>query len=155
MEQNSCVTGLRNIKSFFDKSTSALVEADSGFAPHPDMYSAAQQVAHAAHTVDWFVDAAFGGKGFDMDFEAQDKKVRAVNSLKEAHAWMDRAIERAVKEFGSRSTEQLMQPLPPGIMGGAPILACIQGIADHTAHHRGALAVYTRLVGKVPPMPYM
>ena len=25
----------------------------------------------------------------------------------------------------------------------------------HTAHHRGALTVYSRMLGKVPPMPYM
>jgi uncharacterized damage-inducible protein DinB len=25
---------------------------------------------------------------------------------------------------------------------------------EHTAHHRGALTVYSRLLGKVPPMPY-
>jgi hypothetical protein len=27
-------------------------------------------------------------------------------------------------------------------------------IADHTAHHRGSLAVYARLPGRVPPMLY-
>ncbi len=27
--------------------------------------------------------------------------------------------------------------------------------SSHTAHHRGALAVYARLLGKVPAMPYM
>jgi uncharacterized damage-inducible protein DinB len=40
-------------------------------------------------------------------------------------------------------------------MGGAPRLAVFVAIADHTAHHRGALAVYARLNGIVPPMPYM
>ena len=49
-----------------------------------------------------------------------------------------------------------VEPLPPGpIMGGLPRLAVFGALTDHTAHHRGALSVYARLLGKVPPMPYM
>ena len=49
-----------------------------------------------------------------------------------------------------------MSPLPPGpIMGGQPRLAIFGALTDHSAHHRGALTVYSRLLGKVPPMPYM
>ena len=31
----------------------------------------------------------------------------------------------------------------------------VSAITDHTAHHRGALTVYARVSGLVPPMPYM
>jgi uncharacterized damage-inducible protein DinB len=49
-----------------------------------------------------------------------------------------------------------MAELPKdGVMGGAPRIAIVGAIADHTAHHRGALTVYARLLGVVPPMPYM
>jgi uncharacterized damage-inducible protein DinB len=41
------------------------------------------------------------------------------------------------------------------VMGGAPRYAVISAIEDHTAHHRGALTVYSRLRGHVPTMPYM
>ena len=41
------------------------------------------------------------------------------------------------------------------IMGGAPRMAVISAITDHTAHHRGALTVYARMNTIVPPMPYM
>ena len=34
-------------------------------------------------------------------------------------------------------------------------MAIISTITDHTAHHRGALTVYARVSGLVPPMPYM
>ena len=34
-------------------------------------------------------------------------------------------------------------------------MAIFSGITDHTAHHRGALTVYARVQGIVPPMPYM
>ena len=40
-------------------------------------------------------------------------------------------------------------------MGGLPRSAIFGAITDHTAHHRGALTVYARLLGKTPPMPYM
>ena len=40
-------------------------------------------------------------------------------------------------------------------MGGQPVSDVFWGLVDHTAHHRGALTVYARLLGKVPPMPYM
>ena len=36
-----------------------------------------------------------------------------------------------------------------------PVVAIVGGIEDHTAHHRGALTVYARLLDRVPPMPYM
>ena len=36
-----------------------------------------------------------------------------------------------------------------------PKFVAVSGIVEHTAHHRGSLSTYTRLCGKVPPMPYM
>jgi uncharacterized damage-inducible protein DinB len=54
------------------------------------------------------------------------------------------------------SDADLLTPLPEGpIMGGVPRIAIFGAIVDHTAHHRGALTVYARLQGVVPPMPYM
>jgi uncharacterized damage-inducible protein DinB len=51
---------------------------------------------------------------------------------------------------------ELLAALPEGpIMGGVPRMAVFGAINDHTAHHRGALTVYARLNGIVPPMPYM
>ena len=52
--------------------------------------------------------------------------------------------------------EELSQTLPEGpVMGGAPRLAAVSAIVEHTAHHRGALTVYSRLAGYTPNMPYM
>ena len=39
-------------------------------------------------------------------------------------------------------------------MGGVPKFAVISALSDHTAHHRGSLAVYACLIGKEPKMPY-
>jgi uncharacterized damage-inducible protein DinB len=55
----------------------------------------------------------------------------------------------------AKSDADLMTLLPPGpIMGGVPRMAIFGAITDHTAHHRGALTVYARVSGIVPPMPY-
>ncbi len=39
-------------------------------------------------------------------------------------------------------------------MRGVSRTAIVVPIVDHTAHHRGALTVYVRLLGKVPKMMY-
>ena len=147
---------LSAMKEFFDRSTRVLEEADSGFAPRDGMFTVAQQVAHAAQTVDWFSQGAFAPGGFDMNFERMDGEVRAVMSLKAARDWMDRACTAAGSVIEAHSDEEWGSPLPAGpIMGGMPRFTIFGALTDHSAHHRGALTVYARLLGKVPPMPYM
>ena len=72
---------------YFNRSTAALTEADASFTPTDGTFTTAQQVAHAAQTIDWFIEGAFRPDGFDMDFEAHDRKVRDVTTLSEARAW--------------------------------------------------------------------
>jgi len=156
MNAEILVKELRSIKDFFDRSTRCLTEEDSSFAPVEGTWTVAQHVAHAAQTVDWFVEGAFRPEGFDTDWEKLGAEVARVKSLAEARAWMDAAIARAIEFLGARTPEELAQPLPEGeIMGGAPRFAIVSAISDHTAHHRGALTVYARLRGHVPAMPYM
>ena len=156
MDRQKLHSQLDEIKEFFDRSTRALDEADSGFIPAPGMYTAAGQIAHAAQVVEWFCDGAFAPGGFDLDFERQDKEVRAVTSIKAAREWMEKACKNAAKTIDAHSEAEWDALLPEGpIMGGHPRLYIFGAIRDHTAHHRGALTVYARLVGKVPPMPYM
>ena len=147
---------LAAMKEFFDRSTRNLVEADSAFAPKPEMFTAAQQVAHAAQTVEWFLNGAFAAGGFDMNFESMDKQVRAITSLTAAREWFGRACAAAVDSINAHSESDWTTPLPPGpIMAGLPRHTIFGALTDHSAHHRGALTVYSRLLGKVPPMPYM
>ncbi len=144
------------MKEFFDRSTKVLDEADSGFAPKEGLFTVAQQVAHTAQTVEWFFDGAFAADGFSMDFEALDKEVRGTSSLTAARAWMDRACAAAHAAIEANAEEAWTEALPPGpIMGGMPRLAIFGALTDHSAHHRGALTVYSRLIGKTPAMPYM
>jgi len=146
---------LRVAKDFFDRSTACLEEGDSGFAPAPGMYTVAQQVAHVAQTIDWFLHGAFSGEGFDLDFGKHDRAVREVGSLAAARAWLDRSTEEACATIAAQPPAAMAAPLPDGpIMGGEPRSAILAAISDHTAHHRGALTVYARLRGKTPAMPY-
>ena len=148
------VAELRSTQKFFKTTLSVLDSADEAYAPQPEMYTVAGHVAHAASSVDWFIAGAFG-EGWDLDFDADIAKAKAVTSLDDANAWLDRAFDNAVAVVSAASDEELMAPIPdPAIMEGAPRAAVVSGIVDHTAHHRGSLAVYARLLGKVPEMPY-
>lgn len=155
MNKEALVGELRATQQFFNKSTACLTEEDSSFAPAEGMLTAAQQVAHAALTVDWFMEGAFRPEGFDMDFEGHMRQAGAVTSLTEARKKLNEAFDRAVEVTQSRSAEELAASLPEGpVMGGEPRVAIYGGITDHTAHHRGALTVYSRLRGYTPQMPY-
>lgn len=155
MIKEGLVEQLRSVQRFFLNTVGCLDDGDSGFAPRSGMFTVAQQVAHVAQTVDWFVEGAFRPEGFDLDFETHMREAFRQRSLKEGLELFDRSMNNAVSVIGAKSDAELTVPLPSGpVMGGAPRLAIVGGIADHTAHHRGSLAVYARLLGKEPKMPY-
>lgn len=145
---------LQQTRQFFLTTLSAFETEDGAFAPNPEMYTVAGHVAHVAQTVDWFIEGGFG-EGWDTDFDAHIAHAKTITSLDDAVALLDRAFANAAEVVGGASDEQLFEPMPdPSVMGDAPRIAVVSGIVDHTAHHRGSLAVYARLLGKVPPMPY-
>jgi len=155
MIKEGLIMELKTSKEFFDRSSSCLEEKDSDYKPKQEMYSVANHVAHVAQSVDWFMQGMFDPKGFDMNFEVHIQKAMACKSLTAAREWFTRAVANAIEIISTKTDEELQQPLPKDtIMGGAPRLAVIGAISEHTAHHRGALTVYTRLLGKEPPMPY-
>ena len=142
-------------KEFFARSTRVLDETDSGFRPQEGMMTVAQQVAHTAQTLDWFIEGASRPEGFDLDFEKHVKALDAVTSLAAARQMLETAYASAIQFLRSRSPEDLSRPLPHGpVMGGQPISDIVWSMVEHTAHHRGALTVYSRLLRKEPPMPY-
>ncbi len=148
------VKELESTRKFFKTTLSVFVPADEGFAPNPELYSVAGHVAHVADSIDWFIEGAFGD-GWDLEIDASIAKAKAVTSLEAAIEWMERAFANAISVVGGASDQVLFESIPDKkIMEGAPRLAVVSGIVDHTAHHRGSLAVYARLIGKEPPMPY-
>ena len=142
-------------QDFFARSTRVLEEADSRFRPQESMMTVAQQVAHTAQTLDWFIEGASRPEGFDLDFEKHAKAIEGVTSLAAARKMLETAYAHAIQFIRSRSPEDLAAPLPHGpVMGGQPISDIVWSMVEHTAHHRGALTVYSRALGKVPVMPY-
>jgi uncharacterized damage-inducible protein DinB len=142
-------------KEFFERSTRVLDETDSGFRPQVGMMTVARQVAHTAQTLDWFIEGASRPEGFDLDFEKHAQALEGVTSLAAARQMLEKAYANAIHFLRSRSPEALVLPLPPGpVMGGQPISDIVWAMVEHTAHHRGALTVYSRQLGKVPAMPY-
>jgi uncharacterized damage-inducible protein DinB len=155
MAGNAYAVPLKQSLQFFSKTLSVFQEEDSGFAPDPGMFTVAQQVAHVAQTIDWFMEGGFRDEGFDLDFGAHHTAVRQHTSLQESLGWLVRAVDNAAAILAEKTPEQMMEPIAQGpIMAGEPRAAIIGAIAEHTAHHRGALAVYARLLGYAPPIPY-
>lgn len=154
MDRERLTNTIKLTKMFFDKSTSKLEEADSAFKPKDDMMTAAQQIAHVAQTIDWFMDGAFSESGMDMDFAKHFQKVGACTSLTEARAWHEKSNAELLSKLAELSEEEWARPIAGPVMGGFPRTSIVGGIEEHTSHHRGALAVYQRLIGKVPEMPY-
>lgn len=155
VEGSNFAKPLLSSQEYFERSTRVLVEADSGFRPREGMMTVAQQVAHAAHTINWFIDGVTRPEGFDLDFEKQAIEYIGVTSLAAARQKLQAAYANAVRVVRSLRPEELARPLPGPIMAGQPVSDVVMGIVEHTAHHRGALTVYSRELGKVPQMPYM
>jgi uncharacterized damage-inducible protein DinB len=156
MLKDGLLKELASAKEFLDRSTRPLTDEHSTFAPKEGLFTVAQQLAHIAQTVEWFYDGAFSEKGFDMDFESMTAEVLKVTKVSDARAWLDRAFAQVTEITAAKSEQEWLTPLPQdSIMGGEPRLAVVSALTDHTAHHRGALTVYQRLLGLVPPMPYM
>jgi uncharacterized damage-inducible protein DinB len=156
MTVETYVKELEATRVFFDRSISIFEPKDSTFAPVPGIFTVANQIAHVAQTFDWFMEGAFRPEGFSMDWEKLENGVRAVTTLGDALAWWNRAMDAAIAKTAATSAREFAVLLPEGpIMGGSPRGAIIGALVDHTAHHRGALTVYARLLGKQSPMPYM
>lgn len=155
MKSNPYVMTLRIQQQYFHNTISKLDENDSLFKPEENAFTVAQQVAHTAHSVDWLTEGAFAPEGFRTDWDVMVHDFLKYTSLTDAKRYFDEAIDRACVVFGSKSEEEMMESLPDGlVLGGMPRATAVSGIADHTAHHRGSLSIYSRLVGKPAPFPY-
>ena len=146
---------LRTQIDFFTCGTASLTEVDSAFAPQAEMMSVAAHAAHVVGTVDGFVDGVFSSTGFDLNVAEHEAESRQVTSHASARTLLAEARARAIGKLEGLLLAQLQKLIAPGpTMGGAPRLAMVSGLDDHTTHHRGVLAVYARLGGRVPVMPY-
>ena len=108
------VAELKSTEQFFNRSTRALSEKHSGARPAPGMMTAAQQVAHAAQTIDWFMEGAFRPEGFDTDFAAHAVALESYTSLAAARAWFQKTVAAATATLSTKSDAELMTPIAAG-----------------------------------------
>ncbi len=152
--QDDALYEIQTTRHFFNRTTRCLVEGDSGFRATPETMTVAQQVAHVAQTIDWLREGMFEDR-WDMDFEKATAATNAVTSLTAVRQELDAAWDRMQARVEASSEKELGSPLADNpILGVRPRHSGIKALVDHTGHHRGALAVYARLAGKVPEMPY-
>lgn len=155
MSKQEMIANLESSRIFFQNSTSRLTEADSTYAPKEGMFTVSQHIGHTAQTIDWFMEPLISGNGFNMDFEGFEKRILDVKSLDSAMKWLNESYSSAIAIIESKDESMFAEPLPEGpVMGGCPKYSVIGAIIEHTSHHRGALTVYSRLLGKIPKMPY-
>ena len=154
--KDAYINELQRSKEYFDRSTRCLEEQHSGSTPVEGTMTVAQQVAHVAQTVDWFLDGVTSDKGFSMDFEARAKEVLSVTSLSAARQWLEKSYAAAIEYIEKTPMEELTKPVTAGaLMVGMPRFGIAPSIVEHTAHHRGALTVYSRTLGLTRAMPVM
>jgi uncharacterized damage-inducible protein DinB len=144
---------LASSHQFFRRSTSVLDERNADFAPQEGLLTVKDHVAHVAQALDWFLDALETG-AYDMDFAGQVVAYRAVPSLAAAFDWVDRAFARAAEYLAGETAEGLAEMQPENAIMNTPKGSVFGAVIEHTAHHRGALTVYSRLQGLTPPIPY-
>jgi uncharacterized damage-inducible protein DinB len=65
------------------------------------------------------------------------------------------AYDRAIEATQQWSEADWQADFPEGSLMKGPKGGVVFAIVEHSAHHRGALTVYSRLLGLKPLMPYM
>jgi len=141
-------------RRFFDRTLRCLDEGDSQMRATNETWSVAAHVAHVAEVIDWFREGVFDDN-WRMDFEASQARTAGTTSLAAARKWLDEAWDRLRARVESSSDEELGAAMPDNpILQTRPRFHIVASLADHTGHHRGAIAVLARLAGKTPDMPY-
>ena len=145
---------LRMERHFLQNIIKDFREEHADFQPAEGMMTVAQQISHIAVTVAWFREAAFG-TGFDTDWAKMRVEYMYPRTLAEAVALLDETYNNYATLLETLSEADLTVMLPPNpIVGEVPRFTLIHTQADHTAHHRGELVVYLRLLGITPTMAY-
>ena len=145
---------VRNERKLFLNLIQAFAPEDGAFRPKDGMMNVAQQVHHVAFTVKWFREGAFGA-GFNLDFAMLENENKRELTLEQALADLNVLYDDYIAFLEDKDEADLMAPMPPNpIFGEMPRMVTLVAQGEHTAHHRGSLAVYLRLLDKVPPMIY-
>ncbi|MFY8300823.1 DinB family protein [Pseudoalteromonas sp. SS15] len=166
---------------FFLRTLSAFNDEDSNFRPQQNMLSVKDQVMHTVGAIELFVSAYLatlestskithtsfrpgqvwlGSSTAVTDMRwtqnADKKQFDEEVNMEEIKAIFSKTMAYASDAFAIPSEVELQQPIGENSL--VPDFFCAEDIIeimlDHTAHHRGALAQYARLLGHSPKIPY-
>jgi len=159
MKPEALMQRLKSTKAYLDQSTSDLTEQNSSFRPTEDSLTVAQQFAHVALVIDWFVEGGFGDGFGENDYAKMptfDDALENIKSLAGARSLCAQSFSNAIRVVGSKTPQQVSELMPENsIMGAAPRMNIVHAIEDHTVHHCGVLNVYSRMCGIAPPMSHL
>jgi uncharacterized damage-inducible protein DinB len=154
MNGHQAAEHVRLEREYLMKIIGAFAPDQGKFCPVAGTMTVAQQINHIAFMIRWFVQGAFG-TGFDLDPEKNNAAVRENIDLKEAVRRLNETYDDYIAFLETLTVAELDAHMPPNpILGEVPRITLLRAQADHTAHHRGVLTVYLRLLGIVPPMIY-
>jgi len=152
--KSDALANITATRTFFANTTSVLEEEDASFRATPETMTVAGHVAHVAQCIDWFREGGFEDR-WRTDFAAMNAELGRAATLGAARAWLDEAWDRLAAAVETMPEAKLAEPMAPNpILPARSRAYVVDGIIDHTGHHRGSLAVLARLVGKVPKNPY-
>jgi DinB superfamily len=182
MRENWTFAKIQAHKTFFHRTTCCLDEHDATFQPRSDMFTVVGQILHVTAAIEFFLSGLFlhmdrfkgrewtsrRGRGeqwvglntgfssmeWTQDASRNYESGDAAQSLKGALRAFDETMDIASDVFGQLPREELVRPLPENPMGFLNPQHVLEIMLDHTAHHRGAIAQYARLLGKDPKIPY-
>jgi uncharacterized damage-inducible protein DinB len=131
-----------NIKNYVLKAAEKMPEEHYGFKATPEVQSFAQRVAHIADA-NMRTCAAIKGEQKSVNAASKTAKADLIAALKESFAYCDTV-------YDSLTDTESVKIVTTG-RGQRSQLAALWGVVTHDNEVYGAMAVYMRLKGIVPP----
>ena len=130
-------------------------DADLAWRPSPESFSVGQQLLHVAQTEDYYM------RGL-MERDWDPRRLRLDESSEAAAHAGSRAALREYFDAVRASTNRLLRDLTeaelgevrtdvPGAIVPCPLRWWLWFVLEHELHHKGQLAVYLRLMGRMAP----
>lgn len=126
----------------------ALTDDELGWRPSPEAMTCAQQLLHIAQNEDFHERGLFAGE-WNRELLRFPLPMPSKETL---GAYFREVRERTSARFAALTVSDLDAPCDhPNAPPGLPLRWWLTLLLEHEVHHKGQLAVYFRLMGKVAP----
>jgi uncharacterized damage-inducible protein DinB len=131
------------------KVISAIPEGNKSYKPDPKSMSAHELAWHIATSEVWFLNGVLAGQ-FDMS----GTPPAAPSTIREITEWYEANHRDCVNKLKDLPGEKLVKTV--ALFGGMelPVVAYLNFLNLHSAHHRGQLSAYLRPMGAKVPAIY-